>query len=560
MEGSGVTRRLRFGVFAVLVVLGSLLQVVPAQAAAKTPECQGEWLPSTPTSPEVMNGELGFLDLDTVRIGDRVNWKLDPYKNRSWVMVFQSLRWAGRLVADYETTGKDAYLARGTAVIKDWVEKNPYRGRNTPKLAWAEHTVSLRTPVLVCLSKHLSAKWLTDSLNAHARFLNDNSHYKWGHNHGLDADIALLGVGCRMGNAAWRSKALSRMTTTTKMDVDSQGVLREQSPRYAIYFHERLKVAMDRIRECGQQVPAELARRFGLMPEHISAATMPNGYLVPIGDGAADVQPSAYARPDSKVQIYKAGYVFGRSAWDSKDASYYSIRYGPGMKFHGHEDHLGVTYYAQGRAILTEAGFHSYEPSPYRDWTLSPQAHNVPIPQGRKLRPSTPSSLTKKTLKDDRQSYTLTDKAYGVVRTRAVLVNHDRKDVMAVLDTVSSGKVGNLWHLDPKLTVTENSGGRVVVKDNDWRASVVQFALPGCKPVKGQKIVTARPKPFQGWISQTYMQRTAAPVIVSPAAKALLTVVVPGTADGPVTCSGSTVIAHTPNGPVSFKISGKNLA
>ncbi|GAB1822043.1 heparinase II/III family protein [Herbidospora sp. RD11066] len=554
-----MTRRLRFGVFAVLVVLGSLIQAGPAQAAAKTPECQGEWLPSTPTSPDVMNGELGFLDLDPVKIGDRVNWKLDPYKNRSWVMVFQSLRWAGRLVADYETTGKDSYLARGTAVIKDWVEKNPYGGRGTPQLAWSEHTVSLRTPVLVCLSKHVSAPWLTESLKAHGRFLDDNRHYKWGHNHGLDADIALLGLGCRMGNQAWESKALSRMTTTVKMDVDSQGVLREQSPRYAIYFHERLKVAMDRIRECGQKVPADLADRFNRMPEHISSATMPNGYLVPIGDGAADVQPSAYARPDSKVQIYKAGYVFGRSAWDAKDASYYSIRYGPGMKFHGHEDHLGVTYYAHGRSILTEAGFHSYEPSPYRNWTLSPEAHNVPIPQGRTLRPGTATTLVKKTLKADRQSYTLTDKAYGIARTRAVLVNQDKKDVMAVLDTVASGQVRNLWHLDPKLTVVDNGAGRVVVKDNDWRASVVQFSVPGCKPVKGQKIVAGRPSPFQGWISPSYMKKIPAPVIVSPAAKGLLTVVVPGSSDGSVTCSGSTVLVHTPNGPVSFKISGKDL-
>ncbi|WP_245657362.1 heparinase II/III domain-containing protein [Herbidospora mongoliensis] len=554
-----MTRRIRFGVFAVLVVLGSLIQAGPAHAVAKTPECQGEWLPSTPTSPDVMNGELGFLDLDPVKIGEKVNWKLDPYKNRSWVMVFQSLRWAGRLVADYETTGKDAYLARATAVMKDWVEKNPYGGRSTAKLAWSDHPVSLRTPALVCLSKHVSAKWLTDSLKAHGRYLANDAHYKWGHNHGLDADIALLGVGCRMGDSGWKSKALSRMTKTTTIDVDSQGALREQSPRYAIYFHERLKVAMDRIRECGQKVPAELAKRWNLLPEHISAATMPNGYLVPIGDGAADVQPSAYDRPNSKVQIYKAGYVFGRSSWDSKEASYYSIRYGPGMKFHGHEDHLGVTYYAQGRSILTEAGFHSYESSPYRNWTLSPEAHNVPIPQGRRLKPGTASTLVKKTLKEDRQSYTLSDRAYGVSRTRAVLVNHDKKDVMAVLDTVSSGKVRNLWHLDPRLSVAGNVGGRVVVKDNDWRASVVQFSVPGCKPVTGQKIVSGRPSPFQGWISQSYMQKVAAPVIVSPDAKGLLTVVVPGSAEGAVTCSGSTVLVHTPNGPVSFKISGKNL-
>ncbi len=78
--------------------------------------------------------------------------------NRSWVMVFQSLRWAGRLVGRLRDHRQGRLPGPRAAVIKDWVEKNPYHGRNTPKLAWAEHTVSLRTPVLVCLSKHPSAK------------------------------------------------------------------------------------------------------------------------------------------------------------------------------------------------------------------------------------------------------------------------------------------------------------------------------------------------------------------------------------------------------------------
>ncbi|WP_239162349.1 heparinase II/III family protein [Acrocarpospora phusangensis] len=525
--------------------------------AAKTLECQGDWLPATPTSPDVMAGKLSFLDLPAVQVGEKVDWKLNPYKNRSWQMVFHSLRWMGRLVADYETTNNAAYLSRATAVAKDWVAKNPPGGG--ADYAWAEHPVALRAPALVCLSRHVPDKWLRDSLAQHARILANDKNYEWGHNHGLDQDIGLLGIACRYDNKAWRKQAIGRMVKTTTLDVDSQGALREQAPRYAIYFHDRLRVAMDKIKDCGLKVPAALAERWDKLPEHISAATQPDGFLVPIGDGPADVQPAAFDRPNSLVQVYRAGYVFGRTAWDDKESAYYSIRFGPGLKFHGHEDHLGVTYNAQGRSVLTEAGFHSYENTPYRRWTITPEAHNVPIVTGKRFRGGVASALTRSSIGKDRQSFTVTDTAYGARRTRAILVNHDKKDVMAVYDTVSSGKVRNLWHLSPKLKVTSNAGGTVVVSDDDWRASVVQLALPGCKPIKGQKIVRGQTSPYQGWISKAYMQKEPAPVVVSPSAKALLTLVVPGTDQPAVSCSGRTVIVRTPNGPATFKISGKNL-
>ncbi len=198
-----------------------------------------------------------------------------------------------------------------------------------------------------------------------------------------------------MGNAGWRSKALSRMTATTKMDVDSQSVLRERSPGTRSTSTSGSRSPWTGSASAVRAGPADLAPTASTgCPSTSRRPRCPTGYLVPIGDGAADVQPSACAKkPDSKVQIYKAGYVFRDGPPGiPRTPPTTPIRYGPGVKFHGHEDHLGVTYYAQGRPILTEAGFHSYEPSPYRDWTLSPQAHNVPIPQGAQVRPATAST------------------------------------------------------------------------------------------------------------------------------------------------------------------------
>ncbi|MFC4060741.1 heparinase II/III family protein [Planomonospora corallina] len=530
-------------------------------AVKRTAECQGDWLPATPTGPDVMAGQVSFLDLPAVKVGRDVDWRTDPYRNRSWSMVFHSLRWMGRLVADYETNGDRAYLERATEIARDWVKDNPRRGGGSP-YAWQEHPIALRAPALVCLSKHVKESWLTKSLAEHAAMLSDPKLYEKGHNHGIDQDIALLGIGCRYGREAWTSLAIRRLTETVELDVDSQGALREQAPRYAVYVHDRLKVAMDNIEACGRKVPSAIERRWEALKTFVAHSTQPNGFMVPIGDGGADVRPAGYDTPKKTVKVYRNGYVYGRTDWGKPESAFYSVRFGPGTKYHGHEDHLGVTYYAQGRDVLVDVGFHSYEDNAYRHWTMSPEAHNVPVVAGARFRPRAATALTKSSVKDGRQSFRLTDRAYGVPRTRSVLVNHG-EDVMAVLDTVPPGsKVRSLWHFSADLSVVSNGGGQVVVKDKTgWKATLVQLAMPSCKAVGGQKVVRGSSSPFQGWVSPAYLKKQAAPAVVSPdVAGGLLTVVVPGTGAPSVSCSGGKVTLETSGGAVSFRAAGTTLS
>ncbi|MFI6507360.1 heparinase II/III family protein [Streptosporangium sp. NPDC050855] len=557
-------RRTQALALALVSLLTCLVPVGTAEAGAakRTTECQGDWLPATPTGSDVMGGRLGFLDLAPVKIGKNVDWRTDPYRNRSWSMVFHSLRWMGRLVADYESNGDKAYLDRAVEIAKDWVADNPRGGARTSPYAWQEHPIALRAPALVCLSKHVDAGWLTRSLTEHATMLSNPKLYEKGHNHGIDQDIALLGIGCRYGRKEWSGLAIRRLTETVKLDVDSQGALREQAPRYAIYVYERLRVAMDNIRACRLTVPGEISRRWESMEDFISHSTQPNGYMVPIGDGGADVRPVGYSAPKKTVRVFGNGYVYGRTSWNDPGSAFYSIRFGPGMKYHGHEDHLGVTYYAQGRDVLVDAGFDSYENSGYRRWTMSPQAHNTSTVAGARFRGGTATALSRSSIGQDRQSYRLTDRAYGVSRTRSVLVGHGR-DVMVVLDTVPKGsRVGNLWHFSRDLSVVSNGGGRVVLKDEKgWKATLAQVSMPSCRPVGGLKVVRGAKNPYQGWVSSAYLQRHPAPAVVAPAAGAsVLTVVVPGTDDPSLSCSGGTVTVKTSEGTVSLRARGADLS
>ncbi|MFB4264810.1 heparinase II/III family protein [Nonomuraea sp. GTA35] len=284
-------------------------------------------------------------------------------------------------------------------------------------------------------------------------------------------------------------------------------------------MHRRLGVALRAIRESGAEVPERLLARRRALESYVAHATQPDGHLVPIGDSPADARADGFPHEGPVVRVFDGGYVFGRSAWDDPSAAYYSIRFGPGRRLHGHEDHLGVTYSAQGRRILVEAGFHSYERTGYVDWTRSPEAHNVPVPASGTFRPGTPTRLLHSSIGPSSQSYELADEAYGVTRTRRVLVGHG-PDVMVVHDSVPTGALRSLWHFDPALSVLSRRDGTVVLGDGDG-FTVSLLHLPG----EGQAVRPAL-------LSTGYLRTAEGVTVVSPEAPGVLTVITVNSATG----------------------------
>ncbi|MEU3163008.1 heparinase II/III family protein [Streptosporangium sp. NPDC006930] len=502
------------------------------------------WFPAIKVD-EVMRGRVAFVGLPPADLGSDIDWRADPYGNRSWALNLHALRWMGRLVGEYERSGRQEYLTRATKIAGDWVRKNPRGGTRVSPWAWAEHPVALRAPALVCLSAYVRATWLFDSLAEHGGILSDPALYRQGHNHGLDQDIALLAVGCRLRRERWRDLAVRRMTESAELSIDAQGALHEQAPRYGLYVHRRLGAALEAIGRSGVAVPASLAVRRTSLEAYVSHATQPDGRLVPIGDSPADTRPEGFPHEKDTVKVFDGGYVFGRTAWGDPRSAYYSIRFGPGRRLHGHEDHLGVTYHAHGRDILVEAGFHSYERTAYREWTTSPEAHNVPVVVGATFREETVTHLVNSFVERTRQSYTFADDAYGVRRTRSVLVCHGT-DLMAVLDTVPAGSaLRNLWHLGPSLRVVSNRDGKVVLADGSRRVTLLQLTMPSLQPIGGQKV-----RPCA--ISTGYLKKADTVTVLSPPAASLLTLIVPGAEDPEISLSEGKVTVRTPGGPVSF--------
>ncbi|GAA3153152.1 hypothetical protein GCM10010466_50180 [Planomonospora alba] len=528
--------------------LGERRAVPPLPSGEGPAVCVPGGFPAVEVS-EVLRGRVAFSGLPPVELGTgAIDWHLDPHRSRSWALNLHALRWMGSLVVEYERSGNREFLDRAAAIAEDWVRNNPEGGTGVSPWAWAEHPVALRGPALVCLSAHVRAAWLLRSLAEHGRVLADPARYRQGHNHGLDQDIALLTIGRRLGHRPWQELAVRRMTASALIAIDGQGALHEQAPRYGLYVHRRLGAALETIAACGLDVPAGLAARRASLESYIAHATQPDGRLVPIGDGPAGVRPAGIPAQRETVKVFDAGYVFARTAWDDPSSAYYSIRFGPGRRLHGHEDHLGLTYHAQGRAVLVEAGFHSYERTPYQRWTASPEAHNVPVVPGATFREGTATRLVSASVGPERQCFRLADDAYGVRRTRSVLVCHGA-DLMAVLDEVPAGSVlRSLWHFDPSLTAVSVRAGRVVLADGERRVTLVQLHPASGLPLDGQEVEVQE-------IATGHLRTARSATVLSPPARSVLTLVVPGTGDPGITCSGGRVTVRTPGGPVSFPLS-----
>jgi hypothetical protein len=164
---------------------------------------------------------------------------------------------------------------------------------------------------------------------------------------------------------------------------------------------------------------------------------------------------------------------------------------------------------------------------------VTPEAHNVPVVQGAKFRRGTVSRLLRQDVDRARQSFEFTDDAYGVSRTRKVLVNHGSTDLMAVLDT-SPAALRSRWHFAPGLTVTSRADGRVVLGDGTRQVTLVQVAMPSCRPLKGQDVRREN-------VSPGYLKKSVSTTVISPAARSALTVIVPGTSDPTISCEGRRV-------------------
>jgi hypothetical protein len=291
--------------------------------------------------------------------------------------------------------------------------------------------------------------------------------------------------------------------------------------------------------------------------DFLAWSTEPDGVISELGDTSRAAPPhvgdavgtasewaatlgASGTHPSALTALYtKGGYAFGRSSWDPfSNGSYYSLRFGPGRAYHGHEDHEQLTMSAYGEELIVDSGHYGYTSSAYRDYLVSPMAHSVLTMPGVKFNGYAATGLkNSNTANSGWQYYELTDTAYGGrLRQRDVLVSLDTPFAV-VYDRGSRatrGLIQDLWHLPAgaKLDRLTRSSAVVTTAVGKVDLHLIQVALPGqVLPAGATAVVTGRTRPsYLGWVSHKDGQRLAAPVVTmgrSTASAGIFSVLVP---------------------------------
>lgn len=528
---------------------------------------------------EIMAGKLTISPFPAVTIdpgrNGGIDWEQGPFHHPTWQQDFQSGGWIEMLISGYLAggPGAQAYLTRAEAITKSWLRGVPVGSRDPQ--------------VVICLSEGFPGQaWIADQIDASVNYL--AAHWQGPWNHGLGQDLKLMRIGCAYppdafgGDALkWRKTADDQILSSFQPNrlgpsIDTQGVVNEQATGYERFVYDLWRGGESELADCGYRLPPGITARIAKMPTFLAEATQPDGNLAQIGDTYVE-QPFAQPAPTIPVQlrlvaVYNAGYIFGRSAW-GPGGTFYSLRFGPGRQVHGHDDHMGLTYYSRGRNLIVNAGHTGYEVSPYRDYIRSPEAASTFISPGAYFHAAAATSLVSREIGPSSQFYQFSDNAFGGPRSRSVYV-HQGPDFVLVLDQGSAEQnYQQLWHLDPALTVTSVTAATATATATVPAVAatptspatpattlrIARIALPGqLIPAGSTTVVKGQTNPYQGWVSRQALQRVPAPVVImsstgtGPSLSTTMLTLIAATAPG--TPVAATAVATTTPGRYNVRV------
>ena len=513
-----------------IVTSGAGSPTSPASSLTRAPTCLWAW--SRPAAADaLLKNRYLFTPHQAVTLPTDLTWREDPFHDEDWLLQFQSLRWADALLAAWEQTHARRYLLRYEAILRDWLATNGSREHAVPG-AWDDHSTAWRAMTLACGYETLHAGWLRDALIAHGRVLAQPGFYVGHSNHALNQDLGLLAAGCALHTEGWKRIAARRIDVLAAESIDRQGATNEQSVGYEAYNYGRYTEAVERLQRCKLSVPATLRQRLPLMPRFLAFATMPNGRYVPIGDSEARLADvisgteAAFAasrgriglEPPAASAIYDAGYAFGRTGWGTTrpftDEVFYSMRWGAGRAIHGHSDGTAVTLYGGGASLLVDPGKYSYDNNKWRRFFQGPSGHNVVTIDGAAFDPHAGSELIASETTDAYDYLAVRTQAWsGAILERRMLFSR-ATGAMVIEDMIHAAHpvmARQLWHLpsdaDPLVR-----GATVQTRRRRGNLSMTWLG-----PAPKLDVVWGQTQPIQGWISNAWRRRTAAPVVEATA-------------------------------------------
>ncbi|KAA9393093.1 hypothetical protein FCK90_14040 [Kocuria coralli] len=451
-------------------------------------------------------------------------WSENPFDDNNWQFQYHMLRWLDPLRRTAQA-GDQKSAEAWARYARSWIQTNP-PGKGGSRWPWTDMADGVRA---MELSFGLLAvgeqEWLIRSLEQHRDWLQDPKHIKHG-NHALHQILGLFVVSAVLEDTTAMDTAVSWLGDRLRKSWDEEGVSEEGSVAYHRLNYSWWQEAMTRLDLEGVERP-EGAHRLDLVPEVLSHATTPLGYLARIGDTNTSklrgiTHPAAeYAQsfgrrgtaPSATTAVYDQGYAFVRSGWGQErpfvQETYLAATFGRQNKIHGHSDGGGITFCADGVQWLDNGGRYYYGQDPLQEYMKSRRSHSLIVVPGREARRDQPVLLTHHEDTDDYTDFTFSDTSYSGVQIDRRITYLKKWDLTLILDRVQSDspvKAEQRWHCGQGVKATALSSG-FALKRAKKTLHVASLTDGQRKDVRNGQM-----KPLIGWTSTGW--RTSAPVDV----------------------------------------------
>lgn len=380
----------------------------------------------------ICDGQFAFLNQPLCFEDDLPDWSATPDGDRLWNYTLHYFEYAYDLLWAYKVTEQSKYLKCLITLINDWIDKNPFwkpipwnpYPLSKRLIVWTTLLGHLKDdPVFQerCLGN------LSASIFQQANFLAHNPEYDIANNHLITNARALIWVGVYFRAAPQARKWLEKGLALLKREVASQvladGGHNERSTSYQLLVLQDLLETALLMEKAELPVPSYLTQAISRMYDFLTAVVKPDGtlpmlndsvpgYPVPVSDilavGAVYLERPALkglvkekpgvcfdwllgqagreifeAMPDLAVPVEscalaQSGYYVLRSPeCDSYlifDCGPIGPRHSPG---HGHADTLSFELAAYGQTLVIDPGVYEYMESQWRDYFRGTAAHNT---------------------------------------------------------------------------------------------------------------------------------------------------------------------------------------
>jgi hypothetical protein len=394
---------------------------------------------------------------------DPATWRNPPVADPTWRLNFQGLMWMKPLARRAAMDGQQATLDALIAQAVVFHRQNPDPGNNN--YGWDEGTALRRLETENCLYALSPSASLIAGMTADAGVLLGSRYYGPPnhpiHNHGLMANLQLVRAGDLTGKTSWKSTAIKRMTSEGPQAFSKYGFSYEQSSMYQLTnatLWEQAAIVLEA--SPGSTTAAATIR--GLVSNAYRIfhfMTEPDGRIVQVGDSDEMAGQPANLGLNRAVRDDQAGWVIGRWGWTDPNAPYYTVRYGPARRAHGHHDRAGgVTWSTKGTRVLVGPGRYSYDTtSAYNRYQISPQGQNVAVPDKGTAGGGTSTITT--TFNASSHVFVVKDTVYGRSHVRGVTVNRDLPRIVVSDSFPGTPLWRQSWHLDPDWTLASGGPG-----------------------------------------------------------------------------------------------------